>query len=58
MDKVLSFKAEGLGFKSWLGNGTLSKKANFPFLMRIHLQLLSLKQVKVQDDMHGVFPCS
>ena len=38
-------------------NGTLSKKPNFPFLMRIHLQLLSLKQVKVQDDMHGVFPC-
>ena len=25
--------------------------------MRIHLQLLSLKQVKVQDDMHEVFPC-
>ena len=49
---------EVLGSNPGFGNGTLSKKPNFPFLMRIHLQLLSLKQVKVQDDMHGVFPCS
>ena len=51
IDKALTFKGSNPGF----GNGTLSKKVNFPFLMRIHLQLLSLKQVKVQDDMHGVF---
>ena len=49
---------EVLGSNPGFVNGTLSKKPNFPFLMRIHLQLLSLKQVKVQDDMHGVFPCS